>query len=428
MTRVIGTPDAEECFGITRVFDGFDVVECGDLLMGLLHTHMLPVSTLDGIASSVSDFDGGSVSFWIEGKDLKTELALRPLDSMKVGVRATVVGLTEKDVENEAGLWFSALQESITAIHSPRATVKWNAIIGPLPQVGIGINAVDIPVTVGGMQLGAAHSCMKEGISGTFSWEYRLNQCFQSWPSVINGTSEVAHEGLFRKAAMLDLTRLCALISLHLDEPWSVRHEIQRDVQHVLTVPEYHRNAPEWIKNPSIEITPPKRFDISEWIEKSWLALAKPKNNYLVNAVLAFREGVTLSRDHPSISRVALISAIEAVANKRYGAKYPPCSHCGNIPRATEKFRQIIEYELGDDALPSMRQQYKLRSGTVHQAAIGGSERYSGGIVDTNLFRSLSGDLGDFELISSHQIRNAARAILMKELDRVAQDESNSRK
>lgn len=370
--------------------------------------------TLESIGSGTPSVPFAGAQFHVSRADISTRLEVVKIDT---GLVAIVVGDTLEAVNEEFEMWRVAFQAAEQQLSHKAPKWEWNAIIGPSPHT---LYSWDLALAescrIGPMRLHKSTVYMSEGRPGSTLWDHEINSASGSWPVVVEGTVQAFEYHAVTDMAMGDLTHLCSLLSLALGEPWVPRSLPMLTNMRQYSVPTKAPGSPDWI--PVVEQPRRKDFKISSWLGDAWNLTKRNDQNHLRHAVATYREGLILSRSHPSFSLIAFVASIESIGKRH--VKLERCGVCGQIRDSGKRFRDPLDRYLDREKFPATYQRiqsyYSKRSKTAHEARLHGSETSSGWGFQLNPFEVEEAPrLFDFVVISD--MSRAARDVIIGDME-----------
>lgn len=355
----------------------------------------------------------GGIEIKVTSSLLRTWLEFAVTDR---GFVPLVVGNEADAIDEEFSLWEQAAKSVSELIMTNAPERRWNGIVGPLPRQRFRRPwRMTTFADCGHMTLFAASTYMVEGMPGDHRWGLSINTSEGSWPIIIHGTSRVYDDHRLTTIAFKDMTTVCCLLSLALAEPWVPRGHPWDESFHRWGVSAKPEGTPEWIDPP--DPTPQTTFSLEDWLPTAWRRTQDPSAEHLHNAIWAFREGLLLIEQHPSLALVAFTSALETLAFAKYSDEGVRCGECGQIKGTTSRFRRLLRQHLGKKRAKWFVDFYDRRSKTVHAAVFHGSELSAGWQGISNYFSSEVMARSAFEGDLSWNFQRITRQIILKEMD-----------
>ena len=189
-----------------------------------------------------------------------------------------------------------------------------------------------------------------------------------SWPIIASGPIGDDWPAVDRSGSRL-LHRLCCLISLAWGEPWQVRLAPQRvsymppEVPEPVLIPRV--TWPDF--EDSAQIGYREEASLPDWLPRAWEKLNNDAFNSTVAPALSlWHEGILLQPEHPSMSMVAYVAAIEQVAG----------NPGDGILSARRKFWEAVRETSTPEDLLALKKAdvYGKRSATSHGSGLYGIE------------------------------------------------------
>jgi hypothetical protein len=306
------------------------------------------------------------------GAPLDTRLVIIPLEA---GAFIAVAGKTEELDEAAADAWIQAARCATSRLGTPATEYDWSAVIAP-PAIRIGGAEpfIDSEVNVGVFRLVPSGQPLYEKMPPQLP-SFSSAGSGISWPILV----EARHTGYNWEAALqkgaFDLHRLCALLSLVLDQCLVVREA-------PALISDGVRKAPSrlwwqhWLEDFDASTAPEPRNvkTIPEWASAAWQQM----NNrpQLGHAAAIHHEGLRAQFEHPSLALVAFIASIEAVTNLLY--RVERCPECNAHKDVAARFRATLRLVATDEEARRLATAYSPRSRTVHQGRLHGGETIPG--------------------------------------------------
>ena len=274
--------------------------------------------------------------------------------------------IPEKELES----WLLGIKTAGNRIGHGHKTFSWAAVIGPSPGSESGSQSLDAAVSVGPFLLRPAGVLFAEYTEPPAP-SLLAHRTFWSWPVIVEGKSRGYNWEVARRAATIDLHRLCGLLSVAWDRLWVLRDLPLPSEPGIKTIPK--QEEPQ-INESQIETTV---TTLPYWIESAWKLIQE--DPVLLDAINAYQEGLKLHPDHPSFALIAHVASIEAIGSKLY--KPERCKKCGSIIGSTERFRTALRLVIAEDEVRRLTKAvYPRRSGTAHRGHLHGTENTFGAV------------------------------------------------
>jgi chromosome condensin MukBEF MukE localization factor len=340
---------------------------------------------------------------------LISELALVPLRDGKI--RALVRVASVDHIPSQIQPWADAITEASQRLSADHPEHQWYAMIGPTGTRARGAQVLTTGGVVGGMTVHPATSIYLDArdprsfprLSG-FSYDV-------SFPVLVGGSSRGYDWSTASETAAIDLTKLCALLSLASGACWRLRE-----------VPDQH-DAP--IAHPRSRfgqrVFPEtddnyRREEVSfpQWAGRAWERLRNQPS--LAVALHAYHQGLDLMEAFPSYALLAFVGTIEGI-----GAMSEPlrrcecCANCEQKVGAGRQFRNALRRVMPDAQAKELSAIYDYRSKTAHQGRLHGDELTRGAWGGARVFTPA--DAGDtFRHQTVWKLRDASQRLLLSHL------------
>jgi hypothetical protein len=302
------------------------------------------------------------------GTPLDTRLVIIPQEA---GVFIAVAGKTEEPDEAATDAWAQAARCATLRLDTSGTDYRWTAVIAP-PAVRItGAEPTIVgEANVDFFRLIASEQPLYEMMPPQLP-SFTSAGSGVSWPILV----EAQHTGYNRAAALqkaaFDLHRLCALLSLVLGDCLVVREAPAPVVDGVRRAPSrlWWQHWAEDI-DASTAAEPRNVTTIPNWISAAWQHMKdRPQVGH---AVAVHHEGLRAQFEHPSLSLIAFVASIEAVANLIF--KEERCPECNAHKDVAARFRAALRLVASDEEARRLGAAYVPRSKTVHQGRLHGGE------------------------------------------------------
>jgi hypothetical protein len=337
----------------------------------------------------------------------------------------TVHGDEDEPPEDQVGPWREAVAAAAAGVVRG-GVATWNAVLGPQPQrrTSYAVGVDDRPrvlateTCIGPVRLIPAGVYMHEMVAQPrFIGADRYP--FSSWPLIVEGTAACYGERpgvpeawwpMDHRAALRDVHRAAALVSLAWHEHWSVRQEPARITpDQRLTVPHLagDHTTGQWSNGctmtPDQEATQGRVDDPPEWLTTAWEPLQA--NPALSEALDAYYEAVQIDAEHPSAAVLLYVTVIEGVGTDL--TRLAPL-------RAKASFRAALRTIMSEsDTATLTRWAYSRRSATAHCGVLHGAESTLGWLPDSDFYIDEAEVFEEDELAEIHR---AARDVLIHAL------------
>jgi hypothetical protein len=120
--------------------------------------------------------------------------------------------------------------------------------------------------------------------------------------------------------------------------------------------------------------------------------------------------------EHPSLSLVCFVSAIEGVGATLEDLK--ECEHCGSRTGAQKRFRKALKTALTHREIKALKTMeiYDLRSQTAHAGILHGEEMHMGGVFRPMETFAPRPESIDFRYNTLWKMRDVSRRVLVNQL------------
>lgn len=296
---------------------------------------------------------------------LKSHLIIIPLkDEIYVLIKSQTT-VPEKELYS----WLMAIRAAGNRIGQDHKNFPWAAVIGPSPGIESRGQFLDAAVSVGPFLLRPASVLFAEYTKPPVP-SLLARRIFWSWPIVVEGISRGYNWEVARRAATIDLHRLCGLLSVAWDRCWVVRDLplITDPGTKTITQQEEPQVNENQVERNLVEVPP--------WMDSAWKLT--DEDAVILDAVNAYYEGLKLFERHPSFALIAHVASVEAIGSKIYKPKR--CQTCGGITGSTEQFRTALGRvaKTKDEVHRLTKAAYPRRSHTAHRGRLHGTENTFG--------------------------------------------------
>jgi hypothetical protein len=315
-----------------------------------------------------------------------------------------VAGLSEQPDDGVAQAWSNAAREAVSRLGSPGPVIPWSAILGPdLDNNRVPGLVLDREYQVGPFTISSGKEFIREHYLPA-AGPPQLFSASQAnwWPMHVRASHQGYNWASSSRKAALDLHRLTCMLTLAMNLPLVVRSSPRPDEMGLLPVPtELFWQT--WPGDNMLSVQT-ESFAPPDWLAPGWRELVR--RPWLANAIAIYRESLLTRAAHPSLSLVAAVASIEAVAGKLFELKH--CPECSTRLGLSASFRETLKLVLPADHADRLGRQYGPRSKTVHEGRLHGSEPLLGstGFLWTD-------DRRDFEYQGVYALQNAARQLLL---------------
>lgn len=268
---------------------------------------------------------------------------------------------------DEVAAWTSAVEAANENLSRARRQFDWGAIIGPLKDIEER-QALDTPASVGPLLLRPGGVFFTERGEPHFPSLSSWRGCW-SWPIIVEGRSSGYNWDVASRLALLDLHRLCELLSVAWGRCWVLRHVPEvRDSG--ATVPE-----PREISDITESSVERKTVQVPSWANLAWrLTESRPE---VARALRVHYEGLQMHYRHPSFALLAYVGSIEALGEKLYKPQH--CEKCGTMIGSIERFRKALGLVAPENDVKRLTKVvYPRRSETAHKGQLHGIESMFG--------------------------------------------------
>ncbi|MFD0068755.1 hypothetical protein [Streptomyces sp. NPDC127574] len=341
------------------------------------------------------------------------------------GISCTVVGAAGDPSPDQVDPWRTSALGAVDEIGRHQRTHVWVALVGVSPSGMQGSDALgQIKATdVGPLALAPGGVHMRE-----FRGQDRVDSHFitvsHNFPVVVTGQVETYHWDPVVPVAQAQLSRLCALLTLHRGQLWEPRTLPipQGPNGSVLKIPT--SVGPEFPSPHGKEWTgeiPPGTgtWRLPPWVLEAWQRL--DDDSELQTALSAYYEAVRLRRRHPSLSLLTFVAAIEGVGMRSVPDAtcdcHPECKHRKGV--AEKRFRKALKTVLTQKQVKELAGPlYDQRSHTGHRGTLFGSEQVLGYGGHEDPFQV--NPYFHFEAVQLGRLEQIAHAVLVKVLSEPA--------
>ncbi|MFF0832657.1 hypothetical protein ACFYWF_06710 [Streptomyces sp. NPDC003344] len=272
--------------------------------------------------------------------------------------------------QEDLSLWVDLTNRAKVNVGRVRQHFKWMAVIGQVPGL--------IPSDVIRLNASSKVSSLRIIPSGKRLNEVRPHPgSISQWqpsafnPIIVRGKSEGHDWWAAQKTAAVDLNKLAGILSV----AWGSRIGI-RELPFPLELGQLAiPDTIPWISDAVVRrqhdhaSEHDRAVSLPDWMQEGWQAVGKSGK---VHAALSmYMEGERLQSEHPSLSLVAFVSAIEAIALDLF-----------RIEKSEEiaaTFRETLKLAVGSERAEKVSFAYTRRSRTVHAGRLHGNEFMPGG-------------------------------------------------
>ena len=314
------------------------------------------------------------------------------------GGRALVIATPEQPTVDELDVWRRVVDRATDDLGKVANSFDWWASIDctlrPWPAqelvdgAEVGPLRVDLAGVIRNLEPGS-------GYPGQLQWSFPAwvtgTSIGHNWPSASNSAAQVVHTLLCLLAVAWNYP--WALVDGPQPTDWGSRPQRPGDVDTDKAPADLGRNP----------------VQLPEWRLGAWTKLTT--DSVVANAASAFREGLLLQENHPSIALLAFVAAIEG-----YGAKLEKpkrCDKCGSVLEATNRFRQAASLVATADDEPVIKRVVSYRIQTAHQGVLHGYEVFLGSFLEPSFLQIASTQAFAYDLFA---LRRMARALLLRDL------------
>ena len=217
----------------------------------------------------------------------------------------------------------------------------------------------------------------------------------ESWPILVEGSISSFHPVEAARLAGIDLRLLCCLLSVLWRRPFVIRvAPILEEGDAVAYL--------QGVKSDWTDGMPPYDFEVPPWLQQGAEIAAGHGNEYLAQALGAFRDATLMEHELPSQACVAYVSVIESIGKKRG-------LHAGSAGNFREALKQVLYI----DEARKTEKAYKRRCDTAHEGKVHGSQQSSG--IEGLLPMLMTDDGRGFDDLL-FALNKAARRLLWQEL------------
>ena len=322
-------------------------------------------------------------------------------------LRPFVVGEGEP-IATEIEHWNSAARTACEQLSAGDVRFDWRAVVGP-PTAHASHMGPNAETRVGTLTIRTVDQLIADPIPAAFPTLFATPSGTATWrPIVVEGQTTARRFKDAHMRATRELRRLCALLSLAWQFPFTLRQAPLSRNGAELALP----------NGPRAELGADAR-ELPLWLDHAWKKLdGDPK---LARALGIYYEGVTLlALNHTSFALIAFVGAIETIA-KTLPDRPPPqaCDTCGKEKgQAVADFRRALALVVdSDNVKPLSDAVYGPRSATAHAGALHGTEDVFGLVLQPGMVGPSRET--DFVWFALHPLKSAAELLLQRQLQSV---------
>jgi hypothetical protein len=299
-----------------------------------------------------------------EPSNLRSRLIIIPVQSGII-----VQAIAEEPVPEDLVTWISAIKKANEQLGRSQKEFNWAAVIGPNKDIEPHGQILDAATSVGPLQLRPGKVFYAEYMEARFPSLASRNS-FWSWPIIVEGRARGYEWEAASRAALMDLHRLCALLSVAWDRCWVLRDTPQLREPGSTVIPKSYNGLDISEREVDrITVTAPS------WADLAWNLIEN--NPRLANALQIHYEGRQLHYCHPSFALIAYVASVESIGTKLYQLKR--CETCNTVFGSTERFRAALRLVLPENDVKHLTTAvYPRRSGTAHDGVLHGIENMFG--------------------------------------------------
>jgi hypothetical protein len=354
------------------------------------------------------EFPAAHYVFTPTSTQLRSRLRLVPLER---GLLFVISGTDDPEAAEPSQIqpWARAAEEASRRIGQRHQAFDWVAVIGALGGVESNSKALATEAGVGSLRFYPSEHYVTEHMASSQP-SISARSSFWWWPIIIEGQATGYNWPVAATAAVRNVHRLAALLSVAWWGCWTLRESPRERVEgQSLEIPERpwwdaRSDVPEQGQTGGFERQP-----APDWLNQAWDALnADPITE---DALLVHHEGLVLQQEgHESMAMIAFVSSIEAIGAKL--GRLKRCPECNTMIGSAERFRRALALVMPDEnerkALAKLV--YGRRSTTAHAGRLHGAETAAGTLLWGSF---LSVDEAFHFKMHLYAIRKASRDLLL---------------
>lgn len=386
-----------------------DWLEKGDEFLHHMWNAMMRKVPLDGYSYQRHDPTETEPYFFFGYKPnsdiLTSEIAFMPTGDGIV----VLIGIADScQMPDQVQPWVEAITEAVQSLGHKHQTFEWWAAIGPVgAQIG-GAQFVTNEIAIGDMRVQSASSLYLDAVEGKVP-SIRGYSIEASFPVIVQGIATGYDWLTAIESCTINLSALCALLSVALDANWRVRQVPEPGIFGDSTLPIARLDL--GARNSQITGWHNEKVTIPAWCGAAWTRIID--DGILATALHAHHTALALEEITPSYALLAYVGAVEGL-----GAKVEPlrkcdcCDQCTVKVGAGRRFREALRLVLPDDEVRNLANVYESRSKTAHEGRLHGDEMTYWSMPSPRIFTPRLESM-DFRYRPVWQLRSASRKLLV---------------
>ncbi len=323
---------------------------------------------------------------------------------MKIYIEASELPNSEHDLEP----WLTALDTAVKRLAEDEPEFNWWAAIGSREAMISDVPKVVESATLGNITIESAKNPYTEGLDGLENPHMSGANIVSSFPLVVRGRSRGYNWDAALDRATRDLNTICALLSVELDCHWRIRSQPHIDEGRAIELPSWGYGLSDSEHHIPV-LGSMREVRIPSWFERAFALVGE--DEILYAAIHSHREGLALVDEHPSLSLICFISAIEGI-----GAKFEDlqkCEYCNSHTGAGRRFRKALKTVYSNKQMKDLVTAYELRSQTAHAGILHGNETHMGSVrIPFTMFAGRPPSM-DFRFNTLWSMRDASKRVLV---------------
>jgi len=314
------------------------------------------------------------------------------------------------DLIDLAAPHLEALIRALDRLIEEQPLHDWWAVIGPSANQLNGLQYLAEEATYGGMRFRQSRAPFTE-VRESFPPHLGGWTTYEYFPVVVEGCSHGFDWGAAAEAGVSELNTLCALLSLHLDTYWRIRHTPRARSSEVDP-----SHLPRQMVGVDLAGMGSGQGSKQEFLFPTWVTSALDvvaADDVVTRALWSHYEGLALEEEHPSYAVIAYVGCVEAL-----GVKSVPVERCGSCVQVTssgKRFRQALKPVRSSKQRDWLARTYEHRSRTAHEGHLFGDEMMRGGFPYPRRFARVQAGL-HFRYQTVSDLRKASHDLLLHHL------------